>query len=71
MGAVVGCALSIALASTDVAAFTGGFVETINPGPTVLSTALGVGLLIGVLAGLFPAIQASGMSINDAMRRLE
>lgn len=71
MGAVVGCALSIALSSTDIAGFTRGFVETINPGPTVLLMALGVGLLMGVLAGLFPAIQASGMSINDAMRRLE
>lgn len=71
MGAVVGCALSMALASMDVARFTGGFVAGINPGPAVLTMALGVGLLMGVLSGLFPAIQASGMSINDAMRRLE
>ena len=71
MGAVVGCAMAMALASMDISSFTAGFVETFNPGPAVLGTALGVGVLIGVLAGLFPAVQASGMSINDAMRRLE
>ena len=71
MGAIVGCGLSLALASVDIAAYTGGFVAKIDPRPITLAAALGVGLIMGVLSGLFPAVQASGMSINEAMRRLE
>jgi len=71
MGALVGCGLSLVLASMDVARFTAGFVQGINPSPAMLAMALGLGIVMGVLSGLFPAIQASGMSINDAMRRLE
>ncbi len=71
MGSVVACGLSLALASTDVARATGGFVEKIDPGPVVLAAALGIGIMIGLVSALFPAVQASGMSINEAMRRLE
>lgn len=71
MGAIVGCSMAMALASMDIQSFTAGFVQSFDPGPAVLAMALGVGMLVGVLAGLFPAIQASGMKVNDAMRRLE
>ena len=71
MGALVGIAMSKGLAATDVAAFTGGFVTAIDPAPAMLAVALAVGLLMGVIAGLFPAVQASSMTITEAMRRLE
>jgi putative ABC transport system permease protein len=71
MGALVGIALSKALASADVAGATGGFVSSIDPSPAMLAVALGAGLVMGVTSGLVPAIQASGMNILEAMRRLE
>jgi len=71
LGALVGIGLSKGLATVNVGAFTADFVRTIDPEPAMLAIALGVGLAIGVIAGLFPAIQASSMSINEAMRRLE
>jgi putative ABC transport system permease protein len=70
MGALVGIGMSKSLAFADMGQLTGGFVSTVNPGPVMLVVALGVGLLMGVIAGLFPAIQASRMTINEAMHRL-
>jgi len=33
--------------------------------------ALATGVFIGLVSGFFPALQASNMTITDAMRRLE
>ena len=71
LGAVVGVGLSQALAASDIGALTGGFITSINPDASMIALALVLGGLLGVLAGLFPAMQASRMGINEAMRRLE
>jgi putative ABC transport system permease protein len=71
MGAIVGIVMSKLLVLLDVSSMTSGFVSRIEPSTGTLVIALCVGLIMGVLAGLFPAIQASSMSINEAMRRLE
>lgn len=71
LGALVGIGLSKGLAASDIATLTGGFVSSIDPDAAMIAVALAVGVLLGMLAGLFPAVQASRMGINEAMRRLE
>lgn len=71
LGGVVGCLAAVAVSFVDLTPLTMGFVPVIDPGNAMIGAALGVSVLIGVLAGLLPALQASGMTISTAMRLLD
>jgi putative ABC transport system permease protein len=49
---------------------TGGFLPLFYLPTTSMFTGVGVALLIGVLAGLFPALTASRMRVVNALRRV-
>lgn len=71
LGGAVACLGAIALSFTDMYTLTMGFVERFNASPAMLAGTLAVGAAIGLAAGLFPALQASWMTISEALRRLE
>lgn len=71
LGFVVGALLAFALSLSDVYAMTQGFIQFFRPPPSIYALAALTGTLIGALSGLIPALQASGMTITTAMRRLE
>jgi len=71
LGFGVGCLIAAGLHFCDLYTMTQGFVPYFRPSPLVLGEALLTGAGIGILSGLFPALQASRMTIVEAMRRLE
>ncbi|MEN6627758.1 MAG: ABC transporter permease [Candidatus Sumerlaeia bacterium] len=71
LGWVVGYLFSVGLGHTDTNQMTQGFVPKFQPPPAIYAMTLGVGMLIGLIAGLIPGLQASGLTISEAMRKLE
>jgi putative ABC transport system permease protein len=71
LGGVIGCAGALALSSADIGQMTRGFVPIFAPGVATYSVAIIVAVAIGLFSGLVPALQASTLTITDAMRRLE
>lgn len=71
LGFVFGAGLSWSMNFVDLNRITQGFIQAFLPTWKIYSGALFIGMGIGLLSGLFPAIQASGMTIRDAIRRLE
>lgn len=43
---------------------------TLQPTPGVLAQALGIGLVVGLVSGIFPAISASRLDIVDGLRKV-
>lgn len=70
-GGVVACLGAITLSFSDMYTLTMGFVEKFDATPALFATTLVVGATIGLAAGLIPALQASWMTISEALRRLE
>jgi putative ABC transport system permease protein len=71
LGFAVGCLLAFALSHSDVYAMTQGFIPVFLPPLRIYAAALAAGVGIGVFSGIAPAIQASRLTITEAMRRLE
>ena len=71
LGFAVGCLLAFALSHSDVYALTQGFIPVFLPPLRIYAAALAAGVGIGVFSGIAPAIQASRLTITEAMRRLE
>lgn len=71
MGGLVGTGCAASLGLVDMYSLTMGFVEKFSVTvPLVIGTLL-IGVAIGLVAGLVPALQASWMTISEALRRLE
>jgi len=71
LGFAVGCLLAVALSYSDIYTLTQGFIQFFLPPLRVYAAALAAGLGIGVFSGIVPAMQASRLTITEAMRRLE
>ncbi|MCX7011526.1 MAG: FtsX-like permease family protein [Candidatus Sumerlaeota bacterium] len=71
LGVGLGILLAAGLGHMDVNAMTMGFLPFFKPPWSVYGMAVAVSAGIGFFSGLFPALQASGMTITEAMRRLE
>jgi putative ABC transport system permease protein len=71
LGFAVGCLLAVALSYSDVYALTQWFIPVFLPPLRIYAAALAAGVGIGVFSGIVPAIQASRLTITEAMRRLE
>jgi len=71
LGFAVGCLLAVALSYSDIYTLTQGFIQFFLPPLRVYAAALAAGLGIGVFSGIVPAVQASRLTITEAMRRLE
>ncbi len=70
-GGLVACLGAFALRFADVYSMTMGFVEKFDASPQLFAMTLTVGVAIGLAAGVIPAVQASWMTISEALRRLE
>jgi ABC-type antimicrobial peptide transport system permease subunit len=73
VGGVVGVGLDILAINHALGPLLengGGFREFHTPVAT-LATALGAAVVLGVIAGAVPALQASRLKVTDALRRLE
>ncbi len=68
-GGVVGIALAVA-AHGPVARVAAGVTQTLLPGPLDLAAALAATFLVVLLASLYPARRAAGLSPTLAMRRV-
>jgi putative ABC transport system permease protein len=72
LGAMIGCALAFGIvkmlgrAMSDTFPVFGSLWIT----PAVMASSIGLGLLIGVLAGAFPALGAARLKVIDGLRRL-
>lgn len=70
-GGALACVGAFALQFVDMYSLTMGFVEKFEVPPPLFLMTLVVGAVIGLVAGLVPAFQASWMTISEALRRLE
>jgi putative ABC transport system permease protein len=70
LGGLVGAGLALVVVQGDRLGLSGGFIPVF--GVTPVNAAIGVGLsaLIGILAGLVPAMMAARLKIVDALRRV-
>ncbi|MBI3736942.1 FtsX-like permease family protein [Candidatus Sumerlaeota bacterium] len=71
LGVVAGAAGAFIMGRFDLTPVTMGFLPRFNVKVETYITTFAVGIFIGLFSGIFPAIQASGMKITDAMRRVE
>lgn len=71
LGLIVGLLLSRTLGAIDVFSLTKGFIPFFRPTPETYVGVTLIGVGIGVASGIVPALQASGMTIAQAMRELE
>jgi putative ABC transport system permease protein len=71
LGFGTGCLFAFALSRADVYSMTQGFISFFLPPARIYGYALAAGIAIGVFSGIVPAIQASRLTITEAMRRLE
>lgn len=71
LGFVFGGTIAWSLKFVDLNTLTQGFIQAFLPTWRVYGAALGVGIGIGLISGFIPAIQASGMTISEAVRKLE
>ncbi len=71
LGWIVGYLFCVWLGHTDTNRITQGFVPKFQPPLAIYAAALAVGLAIGFVAGLVPGLQASKLTIGEAMRKLE
>ncbi len=70
LGGLVGCGVGYSMGFLDFQALTMGFIPKYVVKLQTYGFALGVGGAIGVVSGLWPALQASSMTITEALRRL-
>jgi putative ABC transport system permease protein len=68
-GGILGVGLARAIVNPNFLS-AGGFIPAIGVNTGNVVTALGLSVLIGVLAGLIPATMASRLKIVDALRRV-
>lgn len=71
LGLATGVLLALGLGQFDMYALTQGFIPFFKPSPETYATVTLIGLGIGVLSGIGPALQASNMTIAQAMRQME
>lgn len=70
-GAAVGSAVAAGLGFVDFYSLNFRFLRSFDVGWDTYALAVAVGVGIGVCSGLIPALQASKMTILDAMRRMD
>ncbi len=70
-GSALGCLLALGATRLNFYVITMGLIEQFRVTPQVLELTLGVGLGIGFISGIWPAFRASGMTITEAIRRLD
>jgi putative ABC transport system permease protein len=70
-GFVFACVFSAALGLSDTNTITQGFIPRFQPPAWIYASTLGVGLAIGLIAGVIPGLDAARLTITEAMRRLE
>jgi putative ABC transport system permease protein len=68
-GGILGVGLARAIINPNFLS-AGGFIPAIGINTANIATGLGLSVLIGVLAGLIPAMMASRLKIVDALRRV-
>ncbi|MCE5230533.1 FtsX-like permease family protein [bacterium] len=71
MGWVLGYLFCVGLGHMDTNRMTQGFVPKFNPPAMIYALTMAVGLMIGLISGLIPGLQASALTISEAMRKLE
>ena len=73
--AILGFALatlaSLGISQINIGAATMGFIQRIAVRPKIYGMGLTIGVMIGLLGALYPAIRASAMTITQAIRRDE
>src|SRR6185295_1515194 len=72
LGACVGCGVAFGFVHmVDVTKVTQGFLQDFHIRPLTYASTLAAGVGIGFLSGIFPAFQASRITILQALRRLD
>lgn len=71
LGCAVGSACAMSLHFVNMYTLTRGFIQKFNVSPETYSIALAIAVGIGVFSCIAPALRASAMTINEAMRRLD
>lgn len=71
LGVGTGCLFAVGLSHANLYELTQGFIQIFKPTAQVYAMVLATGIGIGVFSGLVPALQASRLTITEAMRRLE
>jgi putative ABC transport system permease protein len=72
LGAAVGCAVAYGLLKMTAAAMADAFpfFGSLRMPPDVMAISLGIGILIGLLSGGYPALGAARLRIVDGIRRV-
>lgn len=71
LGLATGIGLAQILSEMDIATMTQGFIQFFKPTPQIYASVVLIGLGIGILSGIGPAISAANKTIAEAMRQLE
>lgn len=71
LGVVIGYGLSFGLSKADMAALTQGFIPFFKPTLQTYGSVVLIGIGIGLVSGIGPALQSANMTIAQAMRKLE
>lgn len=71
LGWLVALGFCVFLGTQDTDGMTMGFIPQFYPPLGIYARSLGIGLAIGLVAGLLPGWQAARMTIANAMRKLE
>lgn len=70
LGGVVGSIVAFSFRWVDLYSVTRGFLQELNVPVSTYLMGMGAGVVIGLASGFLPALQASGMTITQAIRRL-
>ena len=71
LGVGMGFLLSVALSQIDIYQLTQGFIQVFKPSALTYGGVALIGIAVGLLSGIGPALQASNLTIAEAMRKLE
>jgi putative ABC transport system permease protein len=71
LGGVTGCLFAYFLGFGNLPKWTGGFVPVLPVSVPTLGLAILTGVAIGLVSAFLPALQASRMTITEALRRLD
>ena len=71
LGCVVGSIASLGIGLLDAPMLTGGFLNSFAAAPSSYGLVFVAALVIGLVSGIFPAVQASTMTIPRALRLLD
>ena len=71
VGTGLGLLFGESLRFADLNRITQGFIVRFSPLPSTYAVVIGVGVVIGLVSGFFPAWKAVNLSVTTAMRRLD